>query len=92
MQAIGFRHHQQTVVKDDTAQLRGMLHQVRHLVRVEKDGAVSPAAKKSAAETAAVAKAKPATKAKAAAKAKETPKPKAKAKAARGDAPAKEKE
>jgi ribosomal protein L30 len=35
MQAIGFHHHQQTLIKTDTPQLRGMLHQVRHLVRVE---------------------------------------------------------
>ncbi len=35
MKAIGFHHHQETLLKVDTPQLRGMLHQVRHLVRVE---------------------------------------------------------
>ena len=39
MQAIGFRRHQQTLIKTDTPQLRGMLHQVRHLVRVEEEKA-----------------------------------------------------
>jgi large subunit ribosomal protein L30 len=39
MKAIGFRHHQQTLIKSDTPQLRGMLHQVRHLVRVEEEKA-----------------------------------------------------
>ncbi|NIM18635.1 MAG: 50S ribosomal protein L30 [Candidatus Latescibacteria bacterium] len=38
MKAIGFHHHQETLVKEDTPQLRGMLHQVRHLVRVEEAG------------------------------------------------------
>jgi len=36
MEALGFRHHQQTVEQNDTPQIRGMLHQVRHLVRVEE--------------------------------------------------------
>ena len=35
MKAIGFRRHQETLIKEDTPQLRGMLRQVRHLVRVE---------------------------------------------------------
>ena len=39
MQAIGFHHHQQTLIKTDTPQLRGMLHQVRHLVHVEEEKA-----------------------------------------------------
>ncbi|UCH83564.1 MAG: 50S ribosomal protein L30 [Candidatus Latescibacterota bacterium] len=39
MQAIGFRRNQQTLIKTDTPQLRGMLHQVRHLVRVEEEKA-----------------------------------------------------
>jgi len=38
MQAIGFRRMQQTLEKTDTPQLRGMLHQVRHLVRVDEGG------------------------------------------------------
>lgn len=36
MKAIGFHHTYETLVKDDTPQLRGMLHQIRHLVRVEE--------------------------------------------------------
>ena len=38
MQALGFRRMQQTLEKTDTPQLRGMLHQVRHLVRVDEGG------------------------------------------------------
>jgi len=36
MEAIGFRRTNQTLVKNDTPQLRGMIHQVSHLVRVEE--------------------------------------------------------
>ena len=36
MRAIGFHHNQETLLKEDTPQLRGMLHQGRHLVRVEE--------------------------------------------------------
>lgn len=38
MEALGFRRMHQTLQKTDTPQLRGMLHQVRHLVRVEETG------------------------------------------------------
>ena len=38
MEAIGFRRMNQTLEKNDTPQLRGMLHQVRHLVRVDEGG------------------------------------------------------
>ena len=34
--ALGLRHHQMTVEHDDTPAIRGMLHKVRHLVRVEE--------------------------------------------------------
>ena len=34
LEAIGLRHHQQTVVKPDTPSLRGQLKQVRHLIEV----------------------------------------------------------
>ncbi len=34
LEAIGLRHHQQSVVKPDTPSLRGQLKQVRHLVEV----------------------------------------------------------
>jgi ribosomal protein L30/L7E len=36
MQAIGFQRNYQTLIKEDTPQLRGMLKQVRHLVNVEE--------------------------------------------------------
>ena len=36
MTAIGFRRNYQTLEKADTPQMRGMLKQVRHLVRVEE--------------------------------------------------------
>jgi large subunit ribosomal protein L30 len=38
MQALGFRRMHQTLEKTDTPQLRGMLHQVRHLVRIVDAG------------------------------------------------------
>jgi len=34
--ALGLRHHQATVLHDDTPSIRGMIHKVRHLVRVEE--------------------------------------------------------
>ena len=36
MTALGFRRTYQTLEKADTPQLRGMIQQVRHLVRVEE--------------------------------------------------------
>jgi ribosomal protein L30 len=36
MTALGFRRNYQTLVKTDSPQVRGMLQQVRHLVRVEE--------------------------------------------------------
>ncbi len=36
MQALGFGRINQTLVKNDTPQIRGMIHQVRHLVRVDE--------------------------------------------------------
>jgi large subunit ribosomal protein L30 len=39
MKAIGFHHNSETLIKEDTPQLRGMLHQVRHLVKVEEQKA-----------------------------------------------------
>lgn len=35
MRAIGFHRPYEVLIKEDTPQLRGMLHQVRHLVQVE---------------------------------------------------------
>ena len=34
LRAIGLRHHQAVVIKDDTPSLRGQLNRVRHLVKV----------------------------------------------------------
>lgn len=34
LEALGLKHHQQAVVKQDHPALRGMLRQVRHLVEV----------------------------------------------------------
>lgn len=34
LRALGFKKHQQTVVKDDNPAIRGMVHQVRYLVNV----------------------------------------------------------
>jgi ribosomal protein L30/L7E len=39
MKAIGFHHNYEVLLKEDTPQLRGMLHQVRHLVKVEEEKA-----------------------------------------------------
>jgi large subunit ribosomal protein L30 len=36
IEALGLRKHQMTVVHNDTPAIRGMLHKVRHLVRVEE--------------------------------------------------------
>ncbi len=34
LEAIGLKHHQDVVIKQDSASLRGMLKKVRHLVTV----------------------------------------------------------
>jgi large subunit ribosomal protein L30 len=34
LDALGLRHHQDVVVKQDSPSLRGMIKQVRHLVKV----------------------------------------------------------
>ena len=36
VQALGFRHLNQTVELKDSPQLRGMVYKVRHLVKVEE--------------------------------------------------------
>jgi large subunit ribosomal protein L30 len=79
MQAIGFRRHQQSVVKRDTAQLRGMLEQVRHLVRIEEDGAAPAPKAKTASPKAKAKSTKTATSKAKAAKPKTAKKAKAKA-------------
>ena len=38
VQALGLRRLHQTVEHEDSAQLRGTVHKVRHLVRVEEIG------------------------------------------------------
>ncbi len=45
MRAIGFHHNYETLVKTDTPQLRGMLRQIRHLVRVEEEKPKSKSSK-----------------------------------------------
>lgn len=37
LRALGLRHHQHEVVVPDNAAIRGMLYQVRHLVRVSPE-------------------------------------------------------
>ena len=37
LQSLGLRHHQDVVVQQDSAALRGVLKQVRHLVTVTKE-------------------------------------------------------
>jgi large subunit ribosomal protein L30 len=39
LRALGIRHHQQEIVVGDTPTVRGMLHKVRHLVRVTPEEA-----------------------------------------------------
>ena len=34
LEAIGLRHHQDVIVRDDSPSLRGQLNRVRHLVKV----------------------------------------------------------
>ena len=36
LDALGFKKHQQTVVHDDTPQIRGMIAKIPHLVSVEE--------------------------------------------------------
>jgi large subunit ribosomal protein L30 len=36
LRALGLRHHQQTIEQRDSPAIRGMLFQVRHLVKVEE--------------------------------------------------------
>jgi large subunit ribosomal protein L30 len=36
MKALGFHRMQETLEKEDTPQIRGMINQVRHLVKVEE--------------------------------------------------------
>lgn len=36
LRALGLRRHQQTVIQQDNPAIRGMLFQVKHLVRVEE--------------------------------------------------------
>lgn len=36
LKALGIRRHQQSVIHDDTPSIRGMVFQVRHLIRVDE--------------------------------------------------------
>ena len=38
VRALGFRRLYQSIERPDSPQLRGMIHKVRHLVRVEEGG------------------------------------------------------
>jgi len=38
LRSLGLRRINQTVVREDSPQLRGMVHKVRHLVEVTEDG------------------------------------------------------
>jgi len=38
LRSLGLRRIGHTVTKEDSPQLRGMVHKVRHLVEVSKDG------------------------------------------------------
>ena len=37
IRALGLRRLNQTVIKDDNPAIRGMVHKVRHLVKVDED-------------------------------------------------------
>ena len=37
MKALGFHRMHETLEKNDTPQIRGMIHQVRHLIKVEEE-------------------------------------------------------
>jgi len=37
LRALGFRHHQQELIVNDSPSVRGMLFKVRHLVRVTEE-------------------------------------------------------
>jgi large subunit ribosomal protein L30 len=37
LRALGLRHHQHEIIVNDTPSVRGMLHKVRHLVRVMEE-------------------------------------------------------
>jgi len=37
LKALGLRHHQHEITVNDTPSVRGMLHKVRHLVRVMEE-------------------------------------------------------
>jgi large subunit ribosomal protein L30 len=37
LRSLGLRRINQTVVREDSPQLRGMVHKVRHLVKVSED-------------------------------------------------------
>lgn len=38
VRALGFRKLNQTIEREDSPQLRGMVHKIRHLVKVEESG------------------------------------------------------
>ncbi len=56
LEALGLRRMHQTVVHNDTPQIRGMVNRVSHLVTMEPEAADRPARKKTAQKAAVVAK------------------------------------
>ena len=85
MKSLGFRRNQQTLYKNDTPQIRGMIYKVRHLVAWEEidEKAVPEPAGKSPGFTIVSGKAagaKKKVKRKVKSKAKKSPKTKAKTK------------
>lgn len=85
MESLGFRRNQQTLYKNDTPQIRGMMRKVRHLIAWEEidEKAVPGPAGKSPGFTIVSGKAagtKKKAKKKAKSKAKKSPKAKAKTK------------
>ena len=38
VRALGFRRLNQTIEREDSPQIRGMVHKVRHLVKVQENG------------------------------------------------------
>ncbi len=85
MESLGFKRNQQTLYKNDTPQIRGMIQKVRHLVLCEKidEKAIPGPVLKSPGFTIVSGKAggaKKKVKKKAKSKAKKSPKTKSKAK------------
>lgn len=92
MESLGFRRNQQTLYKNDTPQIRGMMQKVRHLVaweEIDEKSVPKPADKSPgftivSGKAAGAKKTKKKAKKKAKSKAKKSPKAKSKAKKSSG--------